>query len=966
MAYRALLIGASTYDDPAIGDLPFVPEDLRQLHAALSARGFASVEVLEAPRGIIRTTVNARVGGFLREARRDDVLLVVLSGHGQRFEGTDYLIPEDASFAIRPFAECCVAIDWQRELEDSAAAQVLFLVDACREGFARDTMSPVGVRGWGGQRIAAALRRKVGYLYACSPAQVALFVKPNEQAADGTSPGESFSLFSRAVAGVVAELPHAMDLGEFHRQVQERVTALHRAYAKPGSPQAVRLATDLDGADFTVLPGPPKDAGVHPWVRSVTGHAAWERTAAGPAREAIQEAAEELAAQLARAYDESGAVLTDDPWHDAQLATRTQERANFLVRGLDPATAFSPTEAALLALLPLVTQAYWARQAASRAAVLDGTAPRPEQDRFQAFTRSHPRLVRRLAALDQTAEPHGDAARIRWWLHHRWLLHQPELYTGGALAALLALPDRPERPAWCSGALGPARFAHFLQDQRQAPFAHPQGPALPDTVAASTGHEHMVRQDVVGALAKTAHALAVDPVDLSEIVAEHLGISDAVDTGALLATLRGSDWRGAGAGRSLNAECGHPAVQIALREHATRTDALLRDISRGAAGGPLHALPAYADADRVRLTGGAAHHLTEGIRFQLAEDRVQELLMGESLYSDRDLAVRELYQNALDALRHRDARTQYLTRTNSGRRLPPWTGAITFRQGIAPDGRGYLECHDNGVGMGVTEIARAFAQGGARFVDLPEYAEEQAEWSQLDPPVQLFPNSRFGIGVLSYFMLADEIEVRTCRMSREGRPGRQLRVTIAGPGNLFRVEDLGEGDEPGTVVRLLLSRGRAPVSVVDVLEQVLWVAQYRTTAEQGARRGVWEAGVLADAAGAGQPPVASGHPDLWWTDEAGQLMADGLFVKCSGVHDLLPYGVLVNLHGPHQPELTVDRAEVIAFSRDHAVRLACEAAARESASAARMANWYWTAKVSTDSPQVGDAVIAAAARTGRS
>ncbi|WUH93015.1 caspase family protein [Streptomyces sp. NBC_00433] len=186
MAYRALLIGASAYDDPAIGDLLFVPEDLRRLQSVLVAREFASVEILEAPRGIIRTTVNARVSGFLREARRDDVLFIVLSGHGQRFEGADYLIPEDAGFQIRPFSECCVEIDWQKELEDSAAAQVVFLVDACREGFARDSKSPAGVQGWGRQRIAAALRRKVAYVYACSPAQVALFVRPTDTARDGS------------------------------------------------------------------------------------------------------------------------------------------------------------------------------------------------------------------------------------------------------------------------------------------------------------------------------------------------------------------------------------------------------------------------------------------------------------------------------------------------------------------------------------------------------------------------------------------------------------------------------------------------------------------------------------------------------------------------------------------------------------------------------------------------------------
>jgi hypothetical protein len=975
VAYKALLIGASTYDDPAIGDLPFVAGDLRQLHAALSAREFASVEILEAPRGTIRTTVNARVSGFLREARRDDCLFVLLSGHGLHFEGADYLVPEDASFAVRPFADCCVEIGWHKELEESAAAQVVFLIDACREGFARDTKNPAGSQGWGRQQIAAALRRKVAYVYACAPAQVALFVRPTDTSREPGREPDSFSLFSRAVAEVVTGVPHTLDLADFVRNVQDRISALHAEYGKAGGPQGVHAVTDIAHADVTVLPGPPRQSGLHPWVRSVARHPAWERTPASPARDALKAACEALAGQLAADFAQSSAALRDDPWHDAELAARAQARMEFLVRRFGDAEAFSPTEAALTALLPLVGQAYWAHEAARRAGVLDANAPGADLDRFQAFTRSHPRLLRRLDSLDQAGDPGGDADRIRWWLFHRWLLHQPELYTGTALTELLALPGSDDRPGWIGSALSPARFARFLQDHRTAPFGGTgTGPfTAPDVVAASTGDEHAVRQDMAAALAKTAHALAVDPVDLSEIIAEHLGISDAVELTGLLATLRGSDWRGTGLGRSLNASCDHPAVQIALREHATRTDALLRDINRGATAGPLRSLPPYADADLVTLSGSTPRHLTGAVRFQLAEDRVQELLMGESLYGDRELAVRELYQNALDALRHRDARTQYLRRTlpRPPQAASDWTGEIAFGQGVDAHGRGYLQCRDNGVGMGVGELVGAFAQGGARFVDLPEYAEEQADWSQLDPPVELHPNSRFGIGVLSYFMLADEIEVRTCRFGRDGRAGRLLRVTIAGPGNLFRIEDLGQGDAPGTTVRLTLSRGRAHVSVVEVLERLLWVAPYRTVAEQGSRRTVWEPGVLGDPpevtiTGSIAPrwrgTAVQGAPDLWWADRHGVLLADGLYTSPPDREHEVPYGVIANLRWPHEPELSIDRTVAHGYDAEHVERSAIRAA--DAAAGSALFTPRWLRELSAGSLPIADAVAEAAARLG--
>ena len=79
-----------------------------------------------------------------------------------------------------------------------------------------------------------------------------------------------------------------------------------------------------------------------------------------------------------------------------------------------------------------------------------------------------------------------------------------------------------------------------------------------------------------------------------------------------------------------------------------------------------------------------------GVRFRLAEDRVQELLMGEQLYGDPALAIRELYQNALDACRYREARTEFLRRTREHR--ADWSGRIRFEQGIDESGRPYLDC----------------------------------------------------------------------------------------------------------------------------------------------------------------------------------------------------------------------------------------------------------------------------------
>src|SRR3982074_2018035 len=114
---------------------------------------------------------------------------------------------------------------------------------------------------------------------------------------------------------------------------------------------------------------------------------------------------------------------------------------------------------------------------------------------------------------------------------------------------------------------------------------------------------------------------------------------------------------------------------------------------------------------RGEVDGVHAYH-SAGVRFRLAEDRVQELLMGEQLYGDPALAIRELYQNALDACRYREARTEYQRRTLD--REIEWAGLVRFTQGEDGDGRPYLDCTDNGIGMGVRELSEVFAQAGIR------------------------------------------------------------------------------------------------------------------------------------------------------------------------------------------------------------------------------------------------------------
>ncbi|MGW0822085.1 HD domain-containing protein [Streptomyces sp. NPDC002845] len=1007
--HKALLIGASDFDDPSIGRLPFVRDDLQRLREVLIGRGFLQADILESRYGTTQNTVRGAVHRFLRDAGRGDTLLILLSGHGVHFDGKDYLVPEDATSDTRPFTDSCIEIGWQKEVEASPAERVVFLVDACREGMELDTKAIPGTRRWQPPKIISTLRRKVAYVHACAKPQVALFVRESDVLRPGfdvgTQEGESFSMFSRAVSDVIIGDPHALRLREFAQQVQERVNTFHRAYGKPQAPQQVMVTceTDADGGDFPLLPGTDRRTELHPWVRGVDKHPVWHHTPEGPARETLQQICGTLAGRLAAAYEKAASALGNDPWHDPELAARAHERLGFLVGRAD-GVRLSPAEAALAFLFPLVTQTFWAQEAAQRLGVLNPNpaAPGPDQARFHKFAQGFPRLKRRLLALEHKRTAGGSRTsagsktaddstkHIQWWLFHRWLIQQPDLYTAERLKALLGDVTSDGEHPWISDALSGERLMRLLREHRTIPFTMRRATTDPvlhgprphqedrEIIDASGLYEQEVRAPLVTALVKAAYAMAVDPVDLPEIVVEHIGVRDSVNLEALRTTVQRSDWRVSGLGRSLNAMCTHPAIQVALREHAARVDLLLRDINRGdnPVLAPLCTLPPYADGSRVQLDGNTPDQLSDGIRFQLAEDRVQELLMGEELYGDSELAVRELYQNALDAVRYRECRTEYLRRMNHPG-VDPWErGRIEFAQGVHSDGRPYLKCQDNGIGMGITELSTVFSQGGARFVDLPEYIEEQAAWAELPgPKLELHPNSRFGIGVLSYFMLADEIVVSTCRLDREGRPGRLLQVTIAGPGNFFRVDDLGPGQDAGTTVELLLSQERRSVSCVDALQKVLWVAPYRTVAKHGAREHEWEPGELSPAALERSSIhrryaeklrticIPSGDPDLWWIEGEGVILADGLYAEGrQRRYDRPLYGVVVNLNGEQAPELTVDRKSLRSYDHDHVTARMTAAAASLTRPGLELPNGDWLEGASRWSMAFADCVAEHARR----
>lgn len=150
-----------------------------------------------------------------------------------------------------------------------------------------------------------------------------------------------------------------------------------------------------------------------------------------------------------------------------------------------------------------------------------------------------------------------------------------------------------------------------------------------------------------------------------------------------------------------------------------------------------------------------------------------------------------------------------------------------------------LVVEDDGIGMDLDTIKFHFLRVGSSYYNTPQFQTENAGFS---------PISRFGIGVLTCFMISDDIEIITCCHSPQGSVGHRIRMTSVHAEYLLKQLESGDpelkGLEPhGTRVKLRLREtvDLSEKSIVDILRywvilpscQVLYVESGRESQRIG-------------------------------------------------------------------------------------------------------------------------------------
>lgn len=247
--------------------------------------------------------------------------------------------------------------------------------------------------------------------------------------------------------------------------------------------------------------------------------------------------------------------------------------------------------------------------------------------------------------------------------------------------------------------------------------------------------------------------------------------------------------------------CEHPEYEHAIRRFLGFIDdelAAAHDLVRRFPHSFAHYtidLPARTDRSRVRARDGAYLYAND-LEVSLSRDEIVRLLMTEKLYEHPSLAIRELLQNAWDALRHRRA---IMMRDDS----VEWTaGHVEFEHGVDTHGREFVRCVDNGVGMDQRIVKDFLVRAGRSYYRSPEFERERLTFARANADFD--PCARFGIGFMSLFMLGDRIVIHTRRYrGSSGGLGEPLVVEINGIGGLIVLRRGADNQPAGTAVHVI-------------------------------------------------------------------------------------------------------------------------------------------------------------------
>ncbi|MDD5360679.1 MAG: ATP-binding protein [Ignavibacteria bacterium] len=257
-----------------------------------------------------------------------------------------------------------------------------------------------------------------------------------------------------------------------------------------------------------------------------------------------------------------------------------------------------------------------------------------------------------------------------------------------------------------------------------------------------------------------------------------------------------------------NAKCNHPAIEASIHQFCNLIDqelsicnniiSTLNEFNKSKGRDIAIKLPFKVNRDKITTKKDIQNkplYLYKDTQFNLSKRQVVDLLMGTKLYGNSEVALRELLQNSIDACLLRQAQE-----TKWGNSYNPEILVRYYNE----HNDIILEIDDNGTGMDQDIIDKYYSKVGSSFYKSIDFYNIKSETN-----ADFTPTSRFGIGILSCFMVADTLIVDTKRVYPHHKSSDALNITVEGQESIFWIKE-GKRELPGTTTRLILRKTRNP------------------------------------------------------------------------------------------------------------------------------------------------------------
>jgi hypothetical protein len=357
----------------------------------------------------------------------------------------------------------------------------------------------------------------------------------------------------------------------------------------------------------------------------------------------------------------------------------------------------------------------------------------------------------------------------------------------------------------------------------------------------------------------------------------------------------------------LKIQCTHPEIHRALKQHERSVQQMLERLNQQVRPRFLYSEVIY----EIEPQGYAPIDL----KFSVDSSAGLQLFMGNRLYADKRVFLRELIQNAVDACNYRKLVDESFSPAIS----------IEFSDDIS-----VIKMRDNGIGMTRQWIEKYFLAIGISF-----YQSTEVKDINRDTRIDFGFISQFGIGFLSSFLVAKKIVIKTRKAGFAG-----LLITIRGLRDYFDVRVLEEDFPVGTEVTLHLKASKIkycrsmefagylktnirflkiPVSLKDERGNTLTIGQEQLAYDTAKSAETVFVALLnfQDSEGYLRLSAKNNGTHIYALESASggvSVFQDGIFV--TQVASLLPEGARqnvvtrINLMGQDKCELSMDRNRI--------------------------------------------------------